>query len=332
LQSSQEKLTNELIFHAQGRQSDCWPSLGNILLFQQIGSMHSVTDFRHCIIQPAQLLIAQSLVQCPISTLHDLSSGILLSSILWSYSQSTRERIPEQVVFAHRAIDFLVATNLKFSPTLFDLPFGSLQWSVFSPTSSLDDAYNSVVFSVLRVTDAVIQDYHHESIADIIHKVQQLLPLSSVHGILKHFETLSTAYSQLFDLSHCSSRKSLTWRPTKKVVEEMLTPAYEVDYKMKSTIQCVNPEKVKLKVLNKQLKREQKASMRELRRDSEFLDQEHFVEKSKNLTDKKAERFQNYSWLEQEQATFNQQVRKNDKDALKGGGSGGVPKKRQRRR
>jgi hypothetical protein len=330
LQSLQEKLTNELMFHAHGRQSDCWPSLGNILLLQQIGSMHSVTDFRHCIIQPTQLLIAQCLIQCPISSIHDLSCGILLSCILCNYLQSTHERIPELVVFAHRAIDFLISTNQK--STWPEVPVsGTLQWTLFSPTASIHDHYNSVLFSVLRVTDAILQNYHHESTIDIIRKVQQLLPSSTITR-LKEFENLSEVYSQHLGLSHLSPRKSLSWRPTKKVVEEMLTPAYEVDYKMKTTIQCVNPEKVKLKVLNKQLKREQKASMRELRRDSEFLDQEHFVEKSKNLSEKKAERFQNYSWLEQEQATFNQQVRKNDKDALKGGGSGGVPKKKQKRR
>lgn len=120
------------------------------------------------------------------------------------------------------------------------------------------------------------------------------------------------------------------WRPTQTTTEKMLTPAFEVDYKMKSSLPN-GSEKAKLKILNKQLKREQKASMRELRRDSEFLDQENFIAKAKILAEKKSERNLNFSWLQQEQANFNHQIKKNGKEGLKGGGAGGVKKAKHSR-
>jgi nucleolar protein 14 len=329
LQLLQEKLTNELQFHADGRQSSCWLSLGSILFFQLLGGMQSLTDFRHCVVQPTQLLIAQSLVQCPISCLSDLSSGIILSSILSDYSSKTHETIPELLIFLQRAYDFLLSSNQELR---FDFKADmSLPWKVFLPSSALVDHYPSIVNSLLTLTDSSIQNYQPESLVGINIRLEKLISLNIRESVFKPFQLLWAKHSEHLRLTPMPLRKSLFWRPSKKVIEEMLTPDYEVDYKMKTATPGVNPEKMKLKVLNKQLKREQKASMRELRRDSEFLDQEYFTEKSKTLSENKAERFRNYSWLEQEQATLNQQVRKSDKDPIKGGGSGGVPKKQRRR-
>lgn len=67
--------------------------------------------------------------------------------------------------------------------------------------------------------------------------------------------------------------------------------------------------RVKLKQLNRQLKRESKAAVRELRRDSDFLDQERFKEQSEKQARLKDERVKNFAWMEAEQATINQQVR-----------------------
>jgi nucleolar protein 14 len=290
--------------------------------------MQSLTDFRHCVVQPTQLLIAQCLVQCPISCLRDMSSGILLSGILSDYASKTHELIPELLIFLQRAFDFLLSSKKELDS--FDLDASvSLPWKVFLPTATLTDYSSSILHSLLALTDASVVNHQQESLLGLNLRLEQLLALDARQQISKIFPSFWAKYSEHL---HPSPRKSLSWRPSKKVVEEMLTPAYEVDYKMKSTTPNANPEKLKLKVLNKQLKREQKASMRELRRDSEFLDQEYFAEKSKTLSEKKAERFRNYSWLEQEQATLNQQVRKSNKDPIKGGGSGGVPKKQRRTR
>ena len=48
--------------------------------------------------------------------------------------------------------------------------------------------------------------------------------------------------------------------------------------------------------------------MRELRRDSDFLDQERFREQQEFLAGLKEERVKNFAWMETEQATINQQV------------------------
>lgn len=286
--------------------------------------MLSITDFRHCIIQPSQLLICQFLVQCPIISFQDLGSAILLSGILLNYTSITKESAPEILMVLRRSFDYLLSTGNHSIESWIQFPSLPIAWSIFDITSS-DQHSPSVLSSLLSITDVVLKDYPKEAIVDIVFRLHQLFPSSTHHSILKEFPTLWDKYSK----SSVTPIRSLSWREPKRVTEVMLTPAFEVDYKMKSSIQGTNPEKLKLKVLNKQLKREQKASMRELRRDSEFLDQEYFAERSKSLYENKLERVRNYSWLQQEQATFNQQVRKNSKDALKGGGSGSAKKSRK---
>jgi hypothetical protein len=112
----------------------------------------------------------------------------------------------------------------------------------------------------------------------------------------------------------------------------MLTPVFDVDYNLKKSVNTTNNDAVKLKVLQKQVKREEKATMRELRRDADFIDRERTKEKDLVRNARKEERAKNFAWLEEQHATFKQQVR-TSKGALKGGGNGDVrpPKKRVKR-
>jgi nucleolar protein 14 len=76
----------------------------------------------------------------------------------------------------------------------------------------------------------------------------------------------------------------------------------------------------------REYKREHKAAMRELRLDSAFIESER--RKAKDAADGKAKekRHKNFAWLEQEQATMNQQVRMGG-GLLSGGGVGAAKRK-----
>ena len=120
-------------------------------------------------------------------------------------------------------------------------------------------------------------------------------------------------------------RKHLMWRPTIKKALPSLAPRYEVNFIPKKDLDP-DESKVELKQLNRQLKREKKAAMRELRRDADFLDQEKYKETQENIAKRKENYARNYAWMEEQQATINQHV-KAGKGLLKGGGSGVLRKK-----
>ena len=71
----------------------------------------------------------------------------------------------------------------------------------------------------------------------------------------------------------------------------------------------------------REYKREHKAATRELRLDAAFIENERRQAKQKRDNTAREKRNKNFAWLEEEQATMNQQVRMGG-GLLKGGGIG----------
>ena len=79
----------------------------------------------------------------------------------------------------------------------------------------------------------------------------------------------------------------------------------------------LEPDQV-TKKLKQEVKRESKAAARELRKDAQFLNAMTAAKSKKKSDSAREERQANHAWLQNEQATFNQQVRMH---TAKGGGS-----------
>jgi nucleolar protein 14 len=84
-----------------------------------------------------------------------------------------------------------------------------------------------------------------------------------------------------------------------------------------------------LKQLQRQVKRARKGAARELRRDAEFIHREKQKEEEARLAAKEEKQKEIRRWLDEQNATFNQQVRKGG-NMLKGGGSARGPAPRAR--
>ena len=135
-----------------------------------------------------------------------------------------------------------------------------------------------------------------------------------------------------------NTRIPLQWRIPHKPTISTKTPRFDLDYnynKKGHNYDLSSENRMKLKQLTKEKKRETKAVIRELRRDSDYLEQAKYIEKTAQATARQEERYKNYSWLAEQQATVNEHVRKGG-ELLRGGGSGGIKKvtkrsKRERR-
>lgn len=183
--------------------------------------------------------------------------------------------------------------------------------------STIIDKYSDLdvfpeLLQPLQVTLCHIQPHVEPSLNT---EIQQ-----QIASTLERLSTLSTTFRQ--------TRNCLQWR-TKKIEQiETKNPRFELDYKFKKDIggssssrSSKEGDKVKLKQLTRQYKREHKAAMRELRRDSDFLEQVKHTERLATHQRQKDERHKNFAWMEEQQATINLQVRKGG-GLLKGGGSG----------
>ncbi|CAM9846481.1 unnamed protein product, partial [Chrysoparadoxa australica] len=70
----------------------------------------------------------------------------------------------------------------------------------------------------------------------------------------------------------------------------------------------LDQDSAKFKQLKRQVKREKKGAIRELRRDAEFLDRQRFEDKQAARAARKKQLNKNAAWLQEQTATLRQQV------------------------
>lgn len=343
-----QKILRDYALH---QRSTCWLSLGKLLFFQLLGKIFSATDLKNNMITAASLVLCRCLSQSIVSSISDLASGLLCCGILLEYSKGTFKFFPEVTAFLNSVLYLYFPTNheTNFPRSLlstFKLNVGalrsanifqqhnnvaemySLDWKVFSINDAINDHF---ALPCLWATYNIIHRGLLENVAEdaevsfpeqfgLISQTIKLLkphthPFLPESAQMKHLQIL-----ELIQKRMNVDRTPLQWRSgDENNIIISKSPEYDVSYTFKKDV-GIDKDQSKLKQLSRQLKREKKAAMRELRRDADFIDQERHREKISLHDEKRAERVKNYAWLESQQATINQQVRKG-KSLLKGGGS-----------
>ena len=352
----------------RGEREGCWPSIGQILLLKQLGYVFSTSDYKHAIVGSASLYMCQCLTQCPVRTLKDVSSGLLMCSILGGYTYETLRIVPETLEFLRSLLCFYspvgvqdlnknavgstssVKQKLLHPQSNFDVssPFlislrkastspnskeitSKVSWKYFGKSKTLDSVDSQQSLSLLSCTQTLLAHFieKHSKISAFPELFNPLLtvlralrpqdePKLPTDSQLTHanlLEEMTTIANR-----HVSTRHPLQWRKKGKVIIEGKNPRFQADYTFKKDLDP-DENRAKLKQLQRQMKRETKAAMRELRRDSEFIDQIAYEEQSQKKIKLRDERVKNFAWMESEQAMINQQVRKGG-ELLRGGGSG----------
>ena len=356
--------------YAQGVKESCWPSLGKLLFFQLLGHIFSVSDLKNDIVFSASIFLCQCLMQCPVTSVRDLVSGLLCCSILAGYNEETTKVIPEIHTFLVSVMALYApcvvssssspnATSGKILSTFKVENFSfmrqyvakvkqfdrtpSIPWKAFMACKidHLEDCLSNISYGIISsvyqlLQKSVIEKFSEESaFRELVLPIEFTLSIMRPQDKPKFPVSLQKHHLALMEslnmtLGKCvSGRVPLQWRKAVKHVTESKAPKFDAHYTMKKD-QDPDKDRVKLKQLSRQLKREKKAAMRELRRDSAFIDQERFKEVQASAQLRKDERHKNFAWLEEQQATINEQVKKG-KGLLKGGGSGVGKKSRVKR-
>jgi nucleolar protein 14 len=311
-----------------------WPSVGNILMMKVLGIIFSTSDFKNAVVAAATLYFAQSLNLCPVRDIHEMSSGLLMCSILLDYTNESKRWIPEVAEFLRSLFSVFGERKPQFSFNIesLDVVISSATKCVDAPEleKSLKWAALKVkgehnfLWPILRSASKLCEvclcrqessSGYPELALPILRTVQSITPSNGVELVSSLVKFLSVTID-----SKLQSRESLRWRPERKVLLESLAPKFDVDYVFKKDT-GLSKDKLTLKHLTKQAKREHKAVVRELRRDADFLNQEKYKEDKKANDDRKEERHRNFAWVQDQVATMNQHVKKN-KGTLTGGGSG----------
>jgi len=319
-------------------------------------------------------LMGQMLAQCPVSTLQDVSSGMLIVSTLLDYI-TTAKSLGGAVSYVPEVLSFLSSliacyhstpspsrnstisrcfnmTELACLRRVYTAPQtgssslnrdNAIPWSWFIAgklkTAIDEDVATTILCVSYRLVDRLLAMYGdcRDMMADVFQEV--LENLVSVHPhqspvmpvLLQQYHC--DVASRLMDACKAcvDGRRPLRWRHQVVASLDTKMPRYDPNYKLKKDLTS-DQEMSLLKQLRRQLKREKKGTVRELRRDNEFLDHVKYAEKQEHRSQLQEERWKNFAWLEGQQAVMNMHV-KRFKGELKGGGSNGVkPVKRREKR
>mmetsp|Transcript_8015 Transcript_8015/g.17347 ORF Transcript_8015/g.17347 Transcript_8015/m.17347 type:complete len:445 (-) Transcript_8015:42-1376(-) len=340
-----------------------WPSAGMLLLMRALPHIFPSTDKRHAVVAPALLLLGQILAQTPIKTRYDVVMGLFCTGLMIEYTKGAKRLPPEATAFLAGVLRLfaddeelaLASSPLPSLGNAFKCPqltglrdvLGKIsESSAESARLSLErESIQSDMIALAILNSALIlsqqafrifgksdEGCEREIFGEILTSLlfitskrkESPLPQSAKSCLAETARVASGTCASDSPRQPLQRRKAAS---VKDLAIKTLAPRMEDPsrYKMskdkgKSQLQAEHDR------YRREYKREHKAAMRELRLDGAFIESERRKAKGKADDTAREKRHKNFAWLEQEQATMNQQVRLGG-GLLSGGGIGAAKAK-----
>ena len=326
-----------------------------------IGHVFPVTDKRHVVITPSLILLGQIIGQTPIRSIKDIIKGLYCSSLMIEYTREAKRLPTEALSFISGAINLFsidTTTALKspvpsFVSAMKFEEMNGLRDNVIDNFSDDTSYYLSLerenmerrstsvailhssldlVAKTLDIYSSTLGDAQVEVFEQITKAVLNLKPNNKNSNLPEKLGNIirTTAAKLSSHLKLDAPRVPLTRRSAAKASElaiQSLAPRMEDPNKYtmardkgKTRMQAERDK------IRREYKREHKAVSRELRLDAAFIETERRKQKEQSDTKAREARNKNYAWMEEEQATMNQQVAQGG-GLLKGGGIGAARSK-----
>lgn len=337
-----------------------WPSTGTLLLLRAAGHIFPMTDLRHVVATPVLLLLGQILGQSPVRSLEDVMKGLFCSTLMFQNTKDANRLAPEALAFLAGTINLFAedideASRMNPIPTFAsvgkieefqdlrsDLVVSSekeFNLSLEREVMQSDRSKASTLVVALRLVRKMAETYsgklnfaEAEAFDQISRALLRLQPTSKAtkfpEAIAEEIQETAHVMSQV--LQDGQAREPLRRRTTARASElaiKTLAPRMEDPTKyVMAKDKNKSREQAEKDRLRREYKREHKAVSRELRLDAAFVESERTKEKQRKDDKARAARHKNFAWMEQEQATMNQQVAQGG-GLLSGGGTGAARKK-----
>ncbi|OWZ24060.1 Nucleolar protein [Phytophthora megakarya] len=331
--------------------TSAWPTLPELLLFKALTSIFPTSDLRHNVVSPMETLLGESLARGTVSSPQEATQALFAASLSLDMTRSKERFMPEVVTFLTRTLRAFVTSGSDETKEEDDdkssvhwLRRDLLEWvSSHSeeekmpalPRLSLAGSSScsgaQVLSSLLALLDASSAQYASlPSFDELFYPLYLLL-----HALVKQFEhikvsdvnaVITTLHTRLE--SCWNARRPLRLQSFAPTTLPTFAPHFDENYTVRKD-KTAPKDRAQLKQLQRQVKRARKGAARELRRDAEFIHREKQKEEEARLAAKEEKQKEIRSWLQEQNATFNQQVRKGG-HMLKGGGSSRGPAPRAR--
>eukprot|EP00644_Phytophthora_capsici_P009914 jgi/Phyca11/529155/estExt2_fgenesh1_pm.C_PHYCAscaffold_390039 len=304
------------------------------------------SDLRHNVVSPMETLLGESLARGMVNSPQEATQALFAASLSLDMTRSKERFMPEVVTFLTRILRAFVTsgTDDDNETSVHWLRRDLLEWvSAHSkekkmpvlPRLSLAGSSScsgaQVLSSLLALLDASSAQYASlPSFDELFYPLYLLL-----HALVKQLEDtkvseVNAVISKLHNrLETCwNARRPLRLQTFAPTILPTFAPQFDENYTVRKD-KTAPKDTAQLKQLQRQVKRARKGAARELRRDAEFIHREKQKEEEARLSAKEEKQKEIRRWLEEQNATFNQQVRKGG-HMLKGGGSARGPAPRAR--
>ncbi|KAG2786440.1 hypothetical protein PC129_g1564 [Phytophthora cactorum] len=322
--------------------TSAWPTLPELLLFKTLTSIFPTSDLRHNVVSPMETLLGESLARGTVSSPQEATQALFAATLSLDMTRSKERFMPEVVSFLTRILRAFVTSSDDENSTHW-LRRDLLEWlSAHSeekmpalPRLSLAGSSScsgvQVLSALLALLDAASAQYASlPSFDELFYPLYLLL-----HALVKQLEDhkvseVNAVISKLHThLESCwNARRPLRLQSFAPTTLPTFAPHFDENYTVRKD-KTAPKDTAQLKQLQRQVKRARKGAARELRRDAEFIHREKQKEEEARLAAKEEKQKEIRRWLEEQNATFNQQVRKGG-NMLKGGGSARGPAPRAR--
>ncbi|RLN46436.1 hypothetical protein BBJ28_00008403 [Nothophytophthora sp. Chile5] len=334
--------------------TSAWPTLPELLLFKALIAIFPTSDLRHNVTSPMETLLGESLARGGLNTPQEAAQALFAASLSLDMTRSKQRFMPEVVSCLSRLLRAFVTSSSSATEaqepeadsetTTHWLRRGLLEWVATQSTSEklsalprLSLAATSscsgaeVLSSLLALLDAASTQYASLPSFDelfyplylLLHALARQLTATKVAEVN---ETIAKLHEKL---DACwAARRPLRLQSFAPTSLPTFAPHFDENYTVRKD-KTAAKDTAQLKQLQRQVKRARKGAARELRRDAEFIHREKQKEEDERLEAKAEKQKEIRGWLEEQNATFNQQVRKGG-NMLKGGGSAHRPAPRAR--
>lgn len=282
-----------------------FPALDMLIYLKVTALLFPTSDFRHPVTTPALLYISQGLTKCPVRSLEDVTSGLILCCLAVEYVSFSKRFLPELINFLAGTLHLAVQDKTSLGSSVVP-PFRAS--GKYSDLLVLSDSESSKSWSKkslplsatqhLDLKNDLDRDHHrlmclstcldlvkrccllYKDLTSFTHIFQPIRTLLSKHLSAQTLpEPLKELHSEILEAISSApvTRSRLVFEKKKPIPLKLLTPKIVevLDYGKKRGSTREEREKERLK---HKYKKEFKGALREIRKDSRFLAREKLNE------------------------------------------------------
>ncbi|XP_071371803.1 nucleolar protein 14 [Centroberyx affinis] len=293
----------EEVLEVKGRTA--FPPLDMLVYLKVTALLFPTSDFRHPVTTPALIFISQALTKCPVTSLQDVTSGLVLCCLALEYVSLSKRFLPELINFLsgtlHLAVRDKTSTGYSVVPPFRPTGKCSDLLVLSDPESCKSWSKKTLPLSAaqhLELKTELDRDHHrlmclstcldlvkrccllYKDLTSFTHIFQPISTLLSKHLPAQTYPVLLQEFHSEILVAISSApvtHSALVFEKKKPIPLKLLTPKIVevLDYGKKRGSTKEEREKERLK---HKYKKEFKGALREIRKDSRFLAREKLSE------------------------------------------------------